>query len=98
MWKKLSILLAIGLVVFMASDVWACPTCKEGISGDDPLSQARASGYFYSILFMMAMPFVLVASFGGAAYYSIRRAQERQEAESRIADHNKAVRDSLPLL
>lgn len=67
------------LVVLMLSvDVMACPTCKNGMSGADPVSAARASGYFYSILFMMSMPFLIVGTFGGAAYLSIKRARERE--------------------
>lgn len=70
--------LVVGLA--LATDVLACPTCKNGMSGDDPVSVARASGYFYSILFMMSMPFVIIGTFGGAAYLSIKRARERQAA------------------
>ena len=62
----------------VASVLQACPTCKDGIAGNDPVSQATASGYFYSILFMMAMPFVIIGTFGSAAYLSIRRARESQ--------------------
>lgn len=65
-------------VVLLACDALACPTCKDGMSGSDPVSVARATGYFYSILFMMSMPFVIVSTFGGAAYLSIRKAKQRQ--------------------
>jgi hypothetical protein len=85
--KKLFVLtllamLAIGVV---ASDALACPTCKDAMSGNDPISVARASGYFYSILFMMSMPFVLVGTFGGAAYLSIRKARQ-QHPDSQSTD------------
>lgn len=80
-----SLRVAISLMVFAvillsATDVLACPTCKEGIAENDPASAAQAAGYFYSILFMMAMPFLLIGTFGGAAYLSIRRAREQQVA------------------
>jgi hypothetical protein len=65
-------------VLVLSADVMACPTCKNGMSGGDPVSVARASGYFYSILFMMSMPFLIVGTFGGAAYLSIKRARERE--------------------
>ena len=71
-------LLVIVAIVVASSPAFACPTCKDGLGADDPGSQAMAQGYFYSILFMMAMPFVLVGTFGGAAYLSIRRAREQQ--------------------
>jgi hypothetical protein len=66
-------------VLMLSTDVMACPTCKNGMSGADPVSVARASGYFYSILFMMSMPFLIVGTFGGAAYLSIKRAREREQ-------------------
>jgi hypothetical protein len=66
-------------VLLLSTDVMACPNCKNGMSGADPVSVARASGYFYSILFMMSMPFLIVGTFGGAAYLSIKRAREREQ-------------------
>jgi hypothetical protein len=66
-------------VLMLSTDLMACPTCKNGMSGADPVSVARASGYFYSILFMMSMPFLIVGTFGGAAYLSIKRAREREQ-------------------
>ena len=71
-------LLVFAVVLLTATDVFACPTCKDGIAESDPASQAQAAGYFYSILFMMAMPFVIIGTFGGAAYLSIKRAREQQ--------------------
>ena len=71
-------LLVFAVILLIAADVLACPTCKDGIAESDPTSQAQAAGYFYSILFMMAMPFVIIGTFGGAAYWSIRRAREQQ--------------------
>ena len=68
------------VVLFAAADLLACPTCKEGLAGSDPVSQAQARGFFYSILFMMAMPFLLIGTLGGAAYLSIRRAREQQQS------------------
>jgi uncharacterized paraquat-inducible protein A len=74
--------LVFALVLLAASELLACPTCKDGIAESDPTSQAQARGYFYSILFMMAMPFVMLGTLGGAAYFSIRRARVEPPAES----------------
>jgi len=74
-------LLVLVAVVTSATTAVACPTCKDGLAAKDPNSQAMARGYFYSILFMMAMPFVIIGTFGGAAYLSIRRAREQQLAK-----------------
>ena len=67
------------IMMLAATDLWACPTCKDGIAENDPISQSTAAGYYYSILFMMAMPFVIIGTFGSAAYFSIRRAQLNTE-------------------
>jgi len=71
-------LVVFAAILLAAADLLACPTCKDGIAQSDPASQAQAAGFFYSILFMMAMPFLIIGTFGGAAYLSIRRARERQ--------------------
>ena len=54
----------------------ACPTCKDAIAQNDPQHQAMVKGYFYSILFMMSMPFVVLGTFGGMAYLSVKRARQ----------------------
>ena len=74
--------LVFAVVLLVATDASACPTCKDGLAENDPASAAQAKGYFYSILFMMAMPFLILGTLGSAAYLSIRRARERQANES----------------
>ena len=76
----------VAMVFFCASDLLACPTCKDGLAENDPASQVTAAGYFYSILFMMAMPFVLIGTFGSAAYFSIRRARQKLSDSDQSAD------------
>jgi len=82
-WKRFAPLLALVVVLCLADSAWACPTCKEGLAENDPASQTLVAGYFYSILFMMAMPFVTLGMFGGFAYLSVRRARA---AEAIMAD------------
>jgi heme/copper-type cytochrome/quinol oxidase subunit 2 len=76
-----STILALLVVALLATCVVACPTCKEGIGQNDPQHAALARGYYYSILFMMTMPFAILGTFGSMAYLSIRRARARQEHE-----------------
>jgi hypothetical protein len=71
-------------VIALTGNAWGCPTCKSAISGDDPVSVARATGYFYSILFMMSMPFVIIGTFGGLAYFTIRKARQEQTAKDEL--------------
>lgn len=77
-WIVAAIVLA--LVLLIASVAAACPTCKEGLVQNDPHGQSIAAGYYYSILFMMSMPYLVLGTFISVAYYSIKRAQ-RQRAE-----------------
>jgi hypothetical protein len=74
------IALALMLVCLIASVAGACPNCKEGLAQTDPHGQSIAAGYYYSILFMMAMPFGILGTFGSLAYLSIRRAARQQAA------------------
>lgn len=66
--------LALLTVALLSSVATACPTCKEAIAESDPHQQSMAAGYYYSILFMMSMPFAILGGFVGLAYISIRRA------------------------
>jgi hypothetical protein len=70
------------LVLLVAGVASACPTCTDGLAQNDPQGRAIAAGFYYSILFMMAMPFAILASFGGLAYLSVRRAQQASTASA----------------
>ena len=65
----------------IASVAAACPTCKEGLAQNDPQGQSIAAGYYYSILFMMSMPYIVLGTFISVAYYSVRRARQKQVDE-----------------
>lgn len=54
----------------------ACPGCKEATSEQ---SANLARGFSYSILFMMPLPFLILGSFGGYVYYTVRK----RDAESK---------------
>jgi hypothetical protein len=73
-----SVVLTVALAAFstvLSSTAQACPGCKEAINEQ---SQQIARGYSYSILFMMPIPFIILGSFGGYVYYTIRK----RDAES----------------
>jgi hypothetical protein len=78
--RWLLIALALVLMCLIASVAAACPNCKEGLAQVDPHGQSVAAGYYYSILFMMAMPFTILGTFGSLAYLSIRRAAKQQQS------------------
>lgn len=70
-------LVAVALVLAIAGDAAACPTCKDGVAESDPEGANVARGYFYSILIMLAMPFTLAGTFGAYVWREMRR-QERE--------------------
>ncbi|MHC2067706.1 hypothetical protein ACYFX5_09560 [Bremerella sp. T1] len=45
------------LLLAVPSWAWACPTCKDG------LSENYVSAYAFSIMFMMTVPYILLAGF-----------------------------------
>jgi len=69
--------LAFAAVLFLTTvTADACPSCKEAVAGSDGQVAAQTSelgrGFSYSVLFMMAMPFVLVGGFGTVCYLHMR--------------------------
>ena len=61
-------------MVLVAQALSACPTCKDGMA-QDPARINMVRGYFWSILFMMSMPFLI---FGGLGYYFYREMKRLQ--------------------
>ena len=72
-------LAAVVVVLSLASTAWACPTCKEDLA-NDPQGRGLATGFYYSILLMMSMPFAIMGMLGTVAYRSIKRAQVERDA------------------
>lgn len=62
-----------------------CPGCIEGSSSQVGM------GYFWSIMFMMAVPFFVVGTVGGGIYWAYRQSM-RREVEEFLADHEKELR------
>ena len=80
-WSRLAILFAIAAVAICFAEVAsACPTCKDSVAQNDPQYQSMARGYYYSILFMLSMPFIIVTAFGTFAYRSFKQAEAQRAA------------------
>jgi uncharacterized membrane protein len=80
-WSRLAIIIAIAVVAICLADVAsACPTCKDSVAQNDPQYQSMARGYYYSILFMLSMPFVIVTAFGTFAYRAYKQAEVQRSA------------------
>ncbi len=56
------IVLLVGLLLGPASFASACPNCKEAVALQPSEAGAMKNGYNWSVLFMMAMPFVLLGT------------------------------------
>ena len=71
-------LLVLGLITLvLAGTADACPTCKNGLGPHDPAQEKLAQGYFWSIMFMMSMPFLILFTLGTYFYIQVRRAKRR---------------------
>lgn len=77
--RCLGIVLVIGFIaLILVQPVLACPTCKQALAENGQSQDGLVRGYFWSILFMMSMPFLIFCSL---AYYfgsQVRRAREQQ--------------------
>jgi len=69
---------AVAIVACVASDALGCPNCKDAVNTSDPDGLNLARGYFYSILFMLAMPFTLAGSFAAYVWREVRRQKARE--------------------
>ena len=69
--------IAMVLVLGVCSSASACPSCQAALGGDEAQGDL-ARGIYYSILFMMSMPFAIVGTFGTLAYRAVKREQRRQ--------------------
>ncbi len=74
------------VVLLLAAVAQACPNCKEALASSDPQQQNMVRGYFYSILFMMSMPFLILGSFSSYMYLEVRRARAAKAKEQQSGD------------
>ena len=72
--------LAAAIVLLPAAGAWACPGCKDALAANDGDGGNLVAGYFWSILFMMSMPFTILGTFSGSMYLAVRRARAQQPA------------------
>ena len=86
-------ILLLAAVVFLASSgvASACPSCQAALAGDAEHGDL-ARGIYYSILFMMSMPFAIVGSFGFLAYRAVKR-EQRRIAEEQAATEEESQLD-----
>jgi hypothetical protein len=86
-------LLSLALVLLLAALAEACPNCKETLA-TDPAQQGLARGIYYSILFMMSMPFFIFGGLCSYFYYLVcrdRAEKARLAAEQGMSDPSEAA-------
>jgi hypothetical protein len=88
--RSCAILVVVCLTLFLSLSqvAEACPSCQRALS--DGSQGNLAAGIYYSILFMMSMPFAIVGVFGGFAYRAVKREQRR------IAEEYAKLQDRAP--
>jgi hypothetical protein len=82
MCRLLPIILPLALVALMllaCETALACPTCKDNIA-NDPAAANLARGYYYSILFMLSMPPLILGGLSTYFYWEVRKSRARQAA------------------
>jgi hypothetical protein len=76
------IALAAAIALLLVADfAVGCPSCKEAL-GNSSGGGDLVSGFFWSILFMLSMPFLLVGCFGLYFYCLVRKARLARVAEA----------------
>ncbi len=75
--RMVSTAVAVLAMLVFASSALACPTCKENLAGD-PEAANIVRGYFYSILFMLSMPPLILSGLSLYFYYEVCKARALQ--------------------
>jgi hypothetical protein len=91
------LLIALALVLVFASVASACPNCKEALAANDPEQSGIVKGYFYSILFMMGMPFAFLGCFSAYMYRQVLRARAERASEKAASPSRELVGQSQGL-
>lgn len=70
MRRWLSIVAVVAVLLVLGVEIAeACPMCAEALAnGKSDKAQDAPRGFYYSILFMLSMPFLLTGAFGFAFY------------------------------
>ncbi len=69
----LALLMAAGFCLSSPSRTLACPNCKEAVSASEGQVANMSSGYNWSVVFMLVVPFSML----GTGALAVRRAVKR---------------------
>jgi hypothetical protein len=79
--RFLIVTLAVTLVLALGTTAQACPTCGAGMAEGGEAGRKMLNSWFWSIMFMMSMPFAILGSLGGYMYWIVRKARREQAAD-----------------
>lgn len=72
-------ILLLSEMVLLTSLASACPNCATAVhTPESDTGGSAAEGYYYSILFMLAMPYVLLGGFAFAFWRMVRHARSNE--------------------
>jgi len=74
-----SLVLAFALTFMVRALALGCSVCLDGADGHDPLTDA----FNWSVLFLMAMPYAIVAAIAGWIFYRHRSARKQEMLEKK---------------
>ena len=80
----------IGVSLWSVSSVLACPLCKEAVGAAGSGAGNLASGFFWSIIAMIALPFALVGVVTYAIISAYRRVPKPDSAAASTSDPQPA--------
>jgi hypothetical protein len=89
--RLLIVAASFAVLLAAASVAEACPSCQQALAGDEAHGDL-ARGIYYSILFMMSMPFAIVGAFAGLVYRAVQK-EKRRQAELKQAELEQADLD-----
>ena len=72
-----AVLLTLLIVVTFAAVAEACPGCKQALASAEGEQANMVNGYFWSILFMLSMPFTIFGIFAGSMYLAVKKARRQ---------------------
>ena len=92
--RLITVLCMFAIILMFAAVVQACPNCKDALAANDPEQNGVVKGYFYSILFMMGMPFAFVGCFSVYMYRQVLRARAERAAPDQTSsgDSRRPIR------
>jgi hypothetical protein len=89
--NQLALALLATVVILAAADVAsACPSCQAALASQEG-GQRVVQGFFWSILFMMSMPFSILTGLSTYFYFLVRRARREEAVRVPVPTGNQAA-------